>query len=352
MRFEGGAPSGSPVSVLRSTPAASPRRARRGWLPFAAVRPDYDLIPLNGRRLVTEGLTRMTPLGSICSVAFRAELRPSSREVVQHIFDRDASVMTRGRLTGGLSAHDYEQAGDEIAAWSMDSAIAAAATLLGRHVQESGSGAMVEAVRRDAGPIEADDVIVAVDGHPVRTATDVRAALAGRDVVRMTLVRDGSERSETISRLADGQWGIRVVTASRVLQHGIAARFDLPDDVRGPSLGLACALSIIDAYSGGRLAGSGTIVATGTVDLAGRVGGVGAIEYKARAVRAHPHVRRFVVPAEFPEDVEDARRVLGGRVEVVAVTTLSEAVDLLAGPSWRSRKAGLRSADRRPGTVR
>ena len=184
-------------------------------------------------------------------------------------------------------------------------------------------------------------------------ATDVRAALSGRNTAEFSVVRAGDDAiSIRVARHNDGAWGIRLITAGRVLQHGISARFELPDDLRGPSLGLACALSIIDAYSGGRLAGSGTVVATGTVDLAGRVGGVGAIEYKARAVRAHAHVRRFVVPAESASDVEDARRVLGSRVEVVAVTTLSEAVDLLGGPAWRSRKGGARSADRVPGTVR
>ena len=349
MRFEGdGSNWGHPAVPQVPTP-----RRRRGWLPVAAIRPDYDLIPLNGQRLLTEGLNRTTPSGSICAVAYRAELRPSSREVVTHLFNRDASVLSRARITGGMSVDEYEAVGERMSAWSMDSALAAAATLLGRHVQESGSGATVEAVRQDTTAVRASDVIVAVDGRPVTTATDVRTALAGRNQVELTVVRDSGEpKPVRLVRHPDGAWGMRVITESRVLQHGIAARFDLPEDLRGPSLGLACALSIIDAYTGGRLAGSGTVVATGTVDLAGRVGGVGAIEYKARAVRAHEHVRRFVVPAESAADVEDARRVLGGRVEIVAVTTLAEAVDLLGGLAWRSRKVGARSADRGPSTVR
>lgn len=350
MRFEGDGGSWNHAAV---PPVPAPRR-RRGWLPLAAVRPDYDLIPLNGRRLLTEGLHRVTPSGTICAVAYRAELRPSSKEVVTHLLDRDAAVLSRTRITGGLSVDEYEAAGERLSAWSMDSAVAAAASVLGRHVQESGSGAAVEAVRQDTLAVRAGDVIVAVDDRAVSTATEVRSALAGRNEVQLSILRDEAGTPETVRLLRhdDGAWGMRVITAARVLQHGIAARFDLPEDLRGPSLGLACALSIIDAYTGGRLAGSGTVVATGTVDLAGRVGGVGAIEYKARAVRAHEHVRRFVVPAESAADVEDARRVLGGRVEVVAVTTLAEAVDLLGGLAWRSRRVGGRSADRGPSTVR
>ena len=353
MRLDGDGGTWNHAAVPQASELPVPAaRRRRGWLPLAAVRPDYDLIPLNGRRLITQGLNRSTPTGSICAVAYRAELRPSSREVVTHLFGRDSSVLSRERITGGMSVDEYEASGETIAAWSMDSALGAAAALLGRHVEESGSGAVVEAVRSDTVGLRAGDLIVAVDGQPMHIATDVRAALAGRNSVELTVQREDEALTLRSSRHDDGAWGIRVITAERVLQHGIAARFELPEDLRGPSLGLACALSIIDAYTGGRLANSGTVVATGTVDLAGRVGGVGAVEYKARAVRAHAHVRRFVVPAESAADVEHARRVLGSRVEVVAVTTLAEAVDLLGGSSWRSRKAGARSADRVPGAVR
>ena len=138
------------VPTADASPVAVPAvRRRRGWLPLAAVRPDYDLIPLNGRRLVTQGLNRNTPTGSICAVAYRAELRPSSREVVSHLFGRDSSVLSRTRITGGMPVDEYEASGEKVAAWSMDSAIAAAAAVLGRHVEESGRGAVVEAVRED-----------------------------------------------------------------------------------------------------------------------------------------------------------------------------------------------------------
>jgi len=57
------------------------------------------------------------------------------------------------------------------------------------------------------------------------------------------------------------------------------------------------------------------------------------------------------VPAESAADVEDARRVLGGKVEVVAVTTLTEAVEVLYGPVRRSAKLVHRSADRWTGAA-
>jgi PDZ domain-containing protein len=309
--------------------------------------------------LRTPGHDRLEPAGSICAVSYRAELRPSAWEVLSHLLNPQASVVARSRLTGGQSVDDFEAAGLDDSAWSLESAIAAAATLLGQPVRELGRGAAVEALRADTLGLRCEDVITAVDGKPVETAVELRAALAGLERAELTVVRPAAVKqndelhlSVPVARHSDGAWGLRVVTAGRVLRHGLDASFALPEDLRGPSLGLACALSIVDAFTGGRLAVGGAVVATGTVDVAGRVGGVGAIEYKARAVRAHPHVRRFVVPAESGADVDDARRVLAGRAEVVAVATLAEAVEVLCGPSWRSRSTR-RSPDRqRVSTVR
>src|SRR4051794_32555641 len=217
MRFDGGpnAWSATPVS-----PAVSPRQ-RGGWLPLAAVRPDYELIPVNGSRLDLNGWRPAPPAGDICAVSYRAELRPSSKEVLSHLFTRHASVMARTRITGGRSVEDFEAEGAEQASWSMDSAAAAAAALLGYQVRESGGGALVDAVRYDTTGVTERDIVVAVDGQPLSTAAGLRSALAGRKEVRLSLLRtlpDGRPDAPHTVRLArhpDGTWGLRVVTAAR-----------------------------------------------------------------------------------------------------------------------------------------
>ncbi|HEY0168594.1 MAG TPA: S16 family serine protease [Jatrophihabitans sp.] len=348
MRFDAGQAAWNLPTPMR---APAPAR-RRGWLPVAAVRPDYELIPMNGARLQTPGHERPTPAGAVCAVSYRAELRPSTWELLSHLVDPQAAVVARSRLTGGRSVDDFEAAGLEDSTWSLESATAAAAAMLGEPVRELGRGAIIEAIRDDTVGLRCEDVIIAVNGKTVETAVHLRAALAGLDSAMLTVLlgpeadQPGALSKVSLTRHSDGAWGMRVVTADRVLRHSLDARFSLPDDLRGPSLGLACALSVVDAFTGGRLAVGGTVVATGTVDMTGRVGGVGAIEFKARAVRAHPDVRRFVVPAESGADVDDARRVLGGRVEVVAVATLAEAVEVLCGFSWRGKKITRRSPDR------
>ncbi|MGI8665885.1 MAG: S16 family serine protease [Jatrophihabitans sp.] len=347
MRFDSGPRAWNPPARLLSAPdvpavSADVATRRSGWLPVATLRPDYELIPMNATRLLTPGHRRPEPSGAICAVSFRAELRPSAREVLSHLLSPQASVMARSRLTGGRSVEEFEAAGSDDSSWSMDSATAAAASLLGLPVREIGHGAAIEALRADTTGLLCGEVIVAVDGDRISTAQQLRSALAGRNRAELSVLDKaaGDEvapRTVPIARRPDGAWGIRVVTADRLLRHGLDARFNLPADLRGPSLGLACALSIVDAFSGARLAVGGTVVATGTVDLAGRIGGVGAIEYKARAVRAHPQVRRFLVPAESDADVDIARRILAGRAEVVAVTTLAETVHLLSGSSRPGR---------------
>ncbi|MEO6703504.1 MAG: S16 family serine protease [Jatrophihabitantaceae bacterium] len=356
MRFDAGS-----VTQASWTPPTRMRArasARRGRLPVAAVRPDYELIPLNGFRLITPG-QRPAPAGAICAVSYRAELRPSAWEVLSHLFDPQAAVVSRHRLTGGRPVDEFEAAGSDDSAWSLDSAIAAAASLLGRPVTETGSGAVLEAVREDTASLVSGDIITRVDGKPIATAVQLRAALAGLNAAELSVLRapgpgsSGGVAQVRIARHADGSWGIRVVTAGRQLCHDLQASFTLPDDLRGPSLGLACALSVIDAVTGGNLAAGGMVVATGTVDLAGRIGGVGAVEYKARAVRAHSQVRRFLVPADPSDDVDEARRVLTGHAEVIAVSSLAEAVEVLYGPNLLNSKGTHRSPDRRwVGTAR
>jgi PDZ domain-containing secreted protein len=322
-----------------SAAAGAVRTRRRDTLTerlrLAVVRPDWELLPLNGTRLSTPGHARPDVAAPISAVSFRAELRPTTQEVLQHLLDPAGSVVARSRLTAGHSPDEFEAEGAEHSNWSMASAVAAAARFLGRPIHESGCGALVQAVRDDVAGLFCGDIVTAVDGRPVDTAASLRAALLDRYVASLTVTREVATgagprvHDVRIPRRLDATWGIRVATAGRVLRHGIDAQFRLPDDLRGPSLGLACALSVVDAFTDGQLAAGGPIVATGTVDLDGHVGAVGAIEFKARSVRAQSDVSRFLVPADPSCDVRAATRILAGNTQVVAVSTLAEAVQLL-----------------------
>ena len=308
---------------------------RRRGVPVAAARTDWELLPVNGVRLRAPGQVRPVPAGAIYAVSYRAELRPSTVEVLSHLADPQAALVSRHRITGGVRVAEFEAAGGDESARSLESATAAAAGLLGHVVTETGRGARVDAVREGTPGLRCGDIIIAADGEPVTTAHELAAALSDATEAELDVVRDGlpgrgpAEDVLLLRRRTGGTWGVRVSTEDRRLEHGVRVGFDLPGDLRGPSLGLACALSVVDAFTDGRLAAGGAVVATGVVDLQGRVSAVGAVKYKARTVRAHPRVRTFLLPAECGEDVADARRVLGDRVEVVPVATLDEAIRAL-----------------------
>src|SRR6185437_8835400 len=119
MRFDAGQVPWTPSKTVRARTGAA---GRRGRLPLAALRPDYELTELNGARLITPGQPRSTPANAICAVSYRAELRPTPREILSHLIDPQASVVARSRLTGQRGIHEVEDGGLDEAAWSMDSA--------------------------------------------------------------------------------------------------------------------------------------------------------------------------------------------------------------------------------------
>ena len=101
-------------------------------------------------------------------------------------------------------------------------------------------------------------------------------------------------------------------------------------DIGGPSAGLAFTLAILDELSEGNLMGNGRVVATGTMNENEEVGAVGAVPQKAVAAR-DAKATLFLVPASLPpEIIEQAQKAAGSSVKVVAVATLSEALQALA----------------------
>lgn len=135
------------------------------------------------------------------------------------------------------------------------------------------------------------------------------------------------------------------VTAGRVpgLEHpamGVTLQtlevdLDLPVDVDlvdqrgigGPSAGLMVALTTYDLVADEDLARGRSIVGTGTIAGDGTVGRIGSVREKAfTAVAAGADV--MLVPAS---QAAEARDAAAGRVDVVGVATLSDAIEALRG---------------------
>lgn len=176
---------------------------------------------------------------------------------------------------------------------------------LGYDVVATPRGALVIGVASDvpaAAKIDAGDVIVAVDGVPVRTPADLRREIGRRkpgDDVRLTVRRGGKALDLTVRTVASPTEPGRPIVGITVDQ---AADIKLPfavdidlGRVGGPSAGLPFALEI--ARKLGRDVTHGCkIAATGELALDGTVLPIGGIKQKTIGAR-RAGVDFFVVPA-------------------------------------------------------
>lgn len=177
------------------------------------------------------------------------------------------------------------------------------------------------------------DIITEVDGEPLEDAAQLQAITeAGSvgDELTLTVLRDG-EREEVTATLGSipGQDEPR-------LGIGIAdgvERLELPFDVElregvrigGPSAGMMVALTVYDLLSDEDLLAGRDIVGTGTISSNGNVGGVGGIPQKMVAAQEYG-ADLVLVPQR---QLADARAAASGGLNIVGVSTLDEAIEVL-----------------------
>jgi len=188
--------------------------------------------------------------------------------------------------------------------------------------------------------LQPTDIIVAVDGAPVRTPGDLRRLLGRRepgDSARLG-VRRGTDRLRfSLRTVRDDETGRPVIGV--IVEQAADIRLPLDveidtGDVGGPSAGLAFTLELLEQL--GRDVDRGLDVAvTGEIELDGRVGAVGGIQQKVIGAK-RSKVDVFVVPTG--DNAAEARRY-GDGVRVLAVRTLDEALRGLATIAAEQRQA-------------
>lgn len=201
---------------------------------------------------------------------------------------------------------------------------------LGYDVEATPRGALVIGVFSDApaaGKLRPGDVIVAVDGAPVRTPDELRREIGRRKPgtrVRLTLRRDGKATDVTLGTVPSPTEPSKPVVGITVDQD---AKIELPikvdidlGDVGGPSAGLPFALEIArllgrDVTHGCRVA------ATGELALDGTVLPIGGVKQKTIGAR-RAGVDIFVVPAR--RNAEEARTYADG-LRILPVDSFQQA---------------------------
>lgn len=205
---------------------------------------------------------------------------------------------------------------------------------LGYDVLATPRGTRVVAVATDvpaAGKLEAGDVIVAVDGVPVRTPSDLRREIGKRepgDAVRLRVRRNEKPVDLSVRTIPNPSEPGRPIVGITVEQEAdIRLPFDVDIDlgrVGGPSAGLPFALEI--ARKLGRNVTHGCkIAATGELALDGSVLPIGGIKQKTIGAR-RAGVDFFVVPEG--TNAEDAQEHAGG-LEVIPVDSFQQAFEKL-----------------------
>lgn len=215
--------------------------------------------------------------------------------------------------------------------------VAAAVALreLGYKVDATPDGAVVVAVAQDApaaGKLAPAEVIVGVDGSPVRTPDDLRRLIAKHkpgDTVRLRVRVGGATRTVEVGTIESAQEPGRPIVGIQVEQF---ADIELPVDVEidlggvgGPSAGLAFALDVVEELRGNVDRGL-RVAATGELELDGGVAPIGGVKQKVIGAR-RSHADVFLVPAG--DNAVEARRHAGD-LRIIAVESFGQALRALA----------------------
>jgi Lon-like protease len=264
-------------------------------------------------------------------------VRRTSRleELLPFLRPEGSTVVPEQRiLPPGVSEEEHDR--QTAAQMERSELIASAVALraLGYDVVVRPKGAMVTSVAADvpaAGLVESGDVIVAVDGSPVRTPDELRSRIGTRkagDEVALTVQRGDETERVTVKTIAHPEQPTRPIVGITVDQE---AEIDLPvdvdidlGDVGGPSAGLPFALEI--ARMLGRNVTDGCkVAATGELALDGTVITVGGLQQKTIGAR-RTGVDLFLVPAG--DNAREAREHADG-LDVVPVESFQQALRAL-----------------------
>jgi len=266
-------------------------------------------------------------------------LRPASllESYVSAVRPEGSDLIARTQIVQpGIS--DQQRFKLDLATMKISQEVASVVALrqLGYHVPISAAGVRVVAVTSGshaAGLLQPGDVIIAANGKPVLTRTDLAAALAHLkpgNVVRIKVLRGDKNPTFSIRTTADSQDPKRTIIGVLPIQ---ALRVRLPfriefnlRKVGGPSAGLAFALELLEKK--GRDVDHGyKIAATGEIQLDGSVTRIGGIKQKTIGARKS-HVDVFLVPVD-GENARDAKRYAGG-LRIIPVKSFQQALQALA----------------------
>ncbi len=309
-------------------------------VPYVALVPGTarDTEPL----LAVSGADQFPSDGELLFTTVRVRQRPNLWEYLWLGFDDDATVVPEEDILGDRTPEENRQFNLSLMSDSKQVAVAVALEELGYDAIGT-DGVVVQQLVADTPAdvvLELGDTIVAIDGEPTTTTTNLVEILAGRapgDEIELTVEDFAGNEPElipiTLAANPDNpEAGFLGIQPADRVRYGGDLDFTVEIDsgsVGGPSAGLAFTLAVLDQLTEGELTGGAQVAVTGTIGADGSVGAVGGVLQKTAAVR-DLGVDAFLVPAGLRDEelVAIAERA-GDDLEVIPVSTLEEALDAL-----------------------
>jgi len=259
---------------------------------------------------------------------------PTLRQVIHAWFSSTQSVLPKQvECQPGESNQAVQQQNAQDMTNSQRDAVTAA--LLHLHYKPTTQSVVVASTTDNtpaAGVLRAGDEFVAVDGTTVQSPAQLHSLIGAHppgSTVSLTIRRGGVVKHvslKTIDSPATHQPVIGVTLDLRATFAKPRVHIGIdPNEVGGPSAGLAFTLGIIDKLTPGGITGGRTIAGTGTIDGFGQVGPIGGIQQKiAGALQAKATV--FLAPAG---NCAEAKGAAPSSLILVRVTTLDSALAAL-----------------------
>jgi Lon-like protease len=328
-------------------PAARRRRSGLGAASLALVVTAALTVPMPYVEYLPGGATPIAPLvaiegasvtaldGETALLTVRLTRQPLAQLVLVAL-DPDRSVLPTSRVyPSGVDRQVYLAQERERFNRQFDVAAAVGAEAAGVPFEVITEVVVLEVLTGGPGDgrLAPGDTVLAVDGEPLTSgaalAARIESAVPG-DTVTVRVRHAGEERDVTITlrALEDGgpaRIGVLVQTAIDELLLPIDIVLTPGLRIGGPSAGLMVGLTVYDLLAAENLLDGRRVAGTGTLDIDGRVGEVGGVREKTLAAIEEGY-DVLLVPTG---SVAEATRVAAGRIAVIGVDTLAEAIAAL-----------------------
>lgn len=275
----------------------------------------------------SEGRLYMTTVSVDTSVTFV--------EVVAAWIHPEQEVVMRDQVTQGLSLRDLRREQRVQMEESQNSAMMVALGALGRERPVGDGVEIVSTVEGSParGLLRDGDRFVSIEREPVATTCDVEAVIDRHDpgeTIELVVERSGRrmELSAELARSPQGPGaflGVEMRTINFAFDPSLEVDFKT-GEIAGPSAGLMLALGLYDQLTPSDLTEGRTIAGTGTISCGGGVGAIGGIQQKVAGAEAKGAQVFFA-----PDQNASEARAVADDIEIVAISTFSEALEYLSG---------------------